>query len=219
MICSDRSSPQGSAQFRYASGGGSWGGGGTRAAASAATGTTHGDSEVAKDFPRKGPSGWLSHVWMSRALQSLTSMKPNACCANSPAATGWPCVEPTPTTKPTSASKSSRRVGPKAGSAPPVGWSSPRGRITGVPETTTDQVGHLVPDRDPDAWSLSRPGEYPIGQILDREMAAVGNPDPGRPGRGHSPLASLSRGGVGVLRIRGKSGSGAGASTVWDGSA
>ena len=140
MICSDRSSPQGSAQSRYGSGGGSCRGGGTRAASSAASGTTHGDTEVAKDFARNGPSGWLSQTWMSRALQSLTSMKPNACSANSPAVTRWPSVEPTPTTKPTSASKSSRRVGPKPGTSWPVpsGRSWPRGRVTGVPETTTD---------------------------------------------------------------------------------
>src|SRR5262249_34464583 len=52
--------------------------------------------------------------------------------------------------------------------------------------------------------------------VLDREMAALGYLDPRRPARGHSALASFSRGGVGVLRSRGKSGSGAGASTVGD---
>ena len=44
----------------------------TRAAASASSGTTHGETEVAKDLPRNGPSGWYSQAWMSRADQSLT---------------------------------------------------------------------------------------------------------------------------------------------------
>src|SRR5262245_37610719 len=81
------------------------------------------------------------------------------------------------------------------------------------------QVEHLVPDGDPDAWRLPRPGEHPVGQVLDREIAAPWYLDPRRPARGHSALASFSPGGVGVLRSRGKSGSGAGASTGGDCSA
>ena len=50
---------------------------GTRNGSSAASGTTQGEIEVANDFPRNGPSGWYSQRWMSRALQSLTSTKPN----------------------------------------------------------------------------------------------------------------------------------------------
>ena len=264
---------------------------GTRAASSAASGTTHGDTEVAKDFARNGPSGWLSQTWMSRALQSLTSMKPNACSANSPAVTRWPSVEPTPTTKPTSASKSSRRVGPKPGtSGRAVRPELAAGPGHRGPETTTDrpargsrpagaascgtrgasragrsahgggvltrgvevdvvghlerqpeldrrlrlqvgfhqrpvagvgqqfgeagaggapggwagghervergrrepagpgqhpgvgqagQVEHLIPDRHPHAGRLPRPGEHAVGQVLDREMAALGHLGPG----------------------------------------
>ena len=54
---------------------------------------------------------------------------------------GRPIAEGVPTTKPTSASMSSRTDGPKtgAGSAGALRW--PEGRTTSVPETTT------VPDR------------------------------------------------------------------------
>jgi hypothetical protein len=34
--------------------------------------TIQGLTVVAKDLPRKGPSGWYSHAWMSRADQSLS---------------------------------------------------------------------------------------------------------------------------------------------------
>ena len=95
---------------------------------------------MAKDLPRNGPSGRDSKAWMSRALQSISSTTPNTCSANAPAGTGWPGADPMPTTKPISASKSSRRVGASSGRAWP-GASWPRGRGTGVPLTTT------VPDR------------------------------------------------------------------------
>ena len=48
----------------------------TRAASSASSGTTHGDTEVANDLPRNGPSGTYSQAWMSRAVQSLTQAHP-----------------------------------------------------------------------------------------------------------------------------------------------
>ncbi len=44
---------------------------GTRNGASASSVTIHGESVLAKFFDRKGPSGWYSQPWMSRALQSL----------------------------------------------------------------------------------------------------------------------------------------------------
>ena len=50
--------------------------GGTRNGASASSVTTHGETVVAKLFARKGPSGWYSHVCMSRADQSLTRQSP-----------------------------------------------------------------------------------------------------------------------------------------------
>ena len=36
-----------------------------------------GDTDVANDFPRNGPSGWYSHFWMSRADQSFSKQNPN----------------------------------------------------------------------------------------------------------------------------------------------
>jgi hypothetical protein len=41
--------------------------------------TTHGEIEVAKLLPRKGPSGHVLPGWMSRADQSLTSTMPKMC--------------------------------------------------------------------------------------------------------------------------------------------
>ena len=55
---------------------------GTRAASSAASGTTHGETEVANDLPRNGPSGTYSQAWRSRADQSLSRTAPNTCSAN-----------------------------------------------------------------------------------------------------------------------------------------
>ena len=57
-------------------------GGPTRASSSAASGTIHGEIDVAKDLPRNGPSGRYSHAWMSRADQSLTRQTPNTWSAN-----------------------------------------------------------------------------------------------------------------------------------------
>jgi len=39
-------------------------------------GTTHGERLVAKFLPRKGPRGWASQDWMSRADQSLSRERP-----------------------------------------------------------------------------------------------------------------------------------------------
>jgi hypothetical protein len=91
---------------------------------------------VANDLARNGPSGRDSQAWMSRADQSLTRNAPNTWSANAPTPTGEPGADPTPITKPTSASKSSRCDGPNVG---PGRW--PFGRGTGVPESTT------VPER------------------------------------------------------------------------
>ena len=46
---------------------------------SASSGVTQAPIDVANDLPRKGPSGWYSHAWRSRALQSLTSTTPKTC--------------------------------------------------------------------------------------------------------------------------------------------
>src|ERR1700722_19821717 len=135
------SRPQSSVSRRYGSGGGSWPGSGTRAACRAASGTTHGDIEVANDLPRCGPRGTYSQAWRSRADQSSTSTAPNTWSATPLVGTGVPGAEPTPTTNPSSASMSNRIDGPNtgAGSLGPLRW--PVGRMMWVPETTT------VPDR------------------------------------------------------------------------
>src|SRR3954465_9165104 len=102
--------------------------------------------DVANDLARNGPSGWYSHAWMSRALQSLTSTKPNTWSRNPAVGTGLPSADGMPTTKPTSASTSSLTVGPNTGPSSPR--RCPQGRTIGVPDGTT------VPARP---W-------YPIGR-------------------------------------------------------
>src|SRR5271165_2941588 len=138
---SARSRPHLPVSARYGSGSGSRGGGLTRAYSRASSGTIHGEIEVANDLARNGPSGLDSQDCRSREDQSLTRNAPNTWSANSPTPTGAPSDEPAPTTNPTSASKSSRRDGPNVGplSCGPGRW--PRGRVTGVPETT------MVPER------------------------------------------------------------------------
>ena len=78
----------------------SWPGRGTRAASSASSGTTQGDTDVAKLLPRCGPSGTYSHACRSRADQSLTSTAPKTCSAKASTGIGAPSGVPTPTTKP-----------------------------------------------------------------------------------------------------------------------
>ena len=90
----------------------------------------HGEIEVAKDLPRKGPSGTYSQAWMSLALQSLTSVTPNTWSSNRPARS--PRAVGVPTTNPTSASMSSLAEGPKS-PAP----RCPDGLMIGVPDATT----------------------------------------------------------------------------------
>ena len=74
--------------------------------------------------------------------------------------TGSPTSASTPTTKPSSASKSSRADGPKTGLSAPAGRCCPYGRRTGVPDTIT------VPARP---W-------YPIGWCRQFGL----RPEPGR---------------------------------------
>ena len=67
------------ADWRYSSGAGSAAGRGNaraRNGASASSVTTQGEIVVEKFFPRKGPSGWYSQAWTSRADQSLTRQQP-----------------------------------------------------------------------------------------------------------------------------------------------
>ena len=72
-----------------------------------------GEIDVANDLPRNGPSGWYSQAWMSRADQSFSSTTPNMWSSARSIGTGSPIGLGTPTTKPTSSSMSSRRLGPK----------------------------------------------------------------------------------------------------------
>ena len=100
-------------------------------------GITQAEIEVAKLFPRNGPSGTYSQAWMSRALQSLTRTTPKTCSRNADVGTGSPSVLGTPTTKPSSSSMSRRRDGPKLGASASGAFAWPCGRRTGVPLTTT----------------------------------------------------------------------------------
>ena len=147
-----------SASVRYSATGGSCSGAGTRA--NSDSGTIHGDTLVANDLPRNGPSGWYSHDCRSRADQSLTSTTPNTWEVRSPVGTGLPSWLGTPTTNPSSASMSSRCDGPTS-----PGPRCPDGRTIGVPETTT------VPARP---W-------YPTGRC--RQFGRIG----GWPGRKMRP--------------------------------
>ena len=63
---------------------------GTRRSTSASSGVTQAPIEVANDLPFSGPSGTVSQPWMSRALQSFSSTRPNTCSSASPTATGPP---------------------------------------------------------------------------------------------------------------------------------
>src|SRR4051794_41925886 len=63
--------------WRYATGSGSWGRAGTKYGSSACRGVIQADRLVANDLPRNGPSGRYSKLWVSRALQSVGSAKPD----------------------------------------------------------------------------------------------------------------------------------------------
>ena len=82
------SRPHGSGSTRYDDSGVPADAAGTRAAVNASSGTTHGEIDVWNDLPRNGPSGTVSHAWMSRADQSLTSTTPNTWSANRSIGTG-----------------------------------------------------------------------------------------------------------------------------------
>ena len=96
---------------------------------------THAETEVAKDLPRNGPSGTYSQAWMSRADQSLRPTTPNTWSANASVGTLSPSAVPVPITNPSSASMSSRVLGPNTGPSSP--FRCPLGRMTGVPLGTT----------------------------------------------------------------------------------
>src|SRR6266704_6314833 len=119
------SSPQSAASARYGSTAVSRDGGRILASCKAASGRIQGEIVVPKDLPRNGPSGTVSQDWRSRADQSLTRHTPNTYSANLAAGTVSPCWLGTPTTKPSSASKSSREHGPNSGPPAPSGLDWP----------------------------------------------------------------------------------------------
>ena len=85
-------------------------------ATSASSGVTQAETLVAKDLPRKGPSGTYSHAWMSRADQSSSRHDAEDVVGErAPRARACRAARARPTTKPTSTSTSRRREGPKDG--------------------------------------------------------------------------------------------------------
>src|ERR1700733_1220469 len=131
------SRPQLADSARYGSNSVSSDGGRTLACSRAASGSTHGEIVVPNDLPRNGPRGTDSHAWMSLADQSLTRHTPNTCSVKRSTVTGSPSTDSAPTTKPSSASKSSLSDGPKAGPLVPAGLRGPYGGRTGVPDMIT----------------------------------------------------------------------------------
>ena len=103
-----------------------------------------------------------SQAWMSRADQSLTRHDAEDVLREPRTGTGLPSVDcRRPTTKPSSASKSSLRRRAEHGAGAPAGLRWPHGRRTGVPETTTVPGAAVVADRAGAASSASaarRPG-------------------------------------------------------------
>src|SRR3954451_9509451 len=124
-------------ETRYGSGAGCCSGRSHQAASSAASGVTQALTEVANDLPRNGPRGTYSHAWMSRADQSLRPVTPKTWSASPANGTAEPSSDGAPTTKPSSASMSSRLLGPYVGAVSSGAFRCPEGRVTGVPETTT----------------------------------------------------------------------------------
>ena len=97
-----------SASFRkYGSGAGSpsrRSGWGIRNGMSASGVTTQGDTVEAKFLARKGPRGWYSHAWMSRADQSFKRQKPATCAVARSIGMGSPSALPGPIHTPSSSS-------------------------------------------------------------------------------------------------------------------
>ena len=92
--------------------------------------------EVAKDFPRNGPSGTYSQAWMSRADQSFTSTAPNTCSVKSSGLTG--CAQlgaDADHEADLGLDVEARARAELDGSSFDLRW--PRGRTIGVPEGTT----------------------------------------------------------------------------------
>ena len=75
-----------------------------RNGSSASMVTIHGEIVEAKFLARKGPSGWYSQAWMSRADQSFRMHRPNTCDSASASAMRSPWALPVPTKMPSSSS-------------------------------------------------------------------------------------------------------------------
>ena len=195
LHCRDRAAAAGSPGGRAKAG--------TRNGASASSVTTQGESVVAKLLARKGPSGWYSHDWMSRADQSFTRQSPNrrssACVerhrraervARPHEAADLHLVIQRPARP-----EHRRRV------ALPCVW--PCGRRTGVPLGTMRRGPAVIADRDPLVVGQQRivgpEHAAHVGGVVHRgvEIGVVARPGPAAaaPLRPAAPAAGRRGGG------------------------
>ena len=123
---------------------------------------------------------------MSRALQSLTSATPKTWSRNALAGTGSPSLLPTPTTKPSSSSKSSRRLGPKRGSGSSGAFDWPARPHDGVPLDDDGPAPAVVADGEVPPVREQRLGVGPeepaeVRRVLERrvEVDVVARPRTG----------------------------------------
>lgn len=141
-----------SGSSRYAATFWSLAGAGTADGFSASGTTIHGDMDVPKFLPLKGPNGFISRPWISRAdhelvkdfldtrkfddepLQSFTITNPKMWSSAFAILRGWFRGRGLPMIAPNSSSKSSAFEGPKTTPSGPR--YCPRGLSMGVPETT-----------------------------------------------------------------------------------
>ena len=115
-----RSSAQSRPPARCGSGGGSCGGASTRHGSSSESGVTQAEIDVRNDLPRNGPSGGvLPRLDVARAPVVDEHDAEDVVGERLDGGTGSPSQVGTPTTKPSSSSTSSRRVGANTGSAAP----------------------------------------------------------------------------------------------------
>ncbi len=166
---------------------------------SASSGTIHGDTDVANDLPRNGPSGRYSNAWRSRALQSLTTTAPMTWSANAVVGTVVPSSLPTPTTQPSSTS-TSRWLGRSADHlaavrvAPQAGRAGPRRSLTPRPSRRGRGSRWGGGPRRPGSDGIVRPEDAAdVGRVIARavEVHVVGD----RPGQhGRRPRRAASGG-------------------------
>ena len=111
-----RRAPSRPRRARYGSGSGSCAGAATKRSSSSASGVTQAPIEVANDFPRNGPERLvLPRLDVARAPVVDEHDAEDVVAERRGRRRARPSVLPTPTTKPSSSSMSSRRLGPKRG--------------------------------------------------------------------------------------------------------